>query len=133
MRFEIRIHIDGASFDPQAFAEGLPPEEAGDVRRYLGHRAAAAGRGWGFWMSKAIKVQESPEEASISLLESLGAYLETARAMGGDISLQVTAYYKAKDDHQGFYVPRGLVELLGKVGASLDYAPAIDLGAPSDG
>lgn len=131
MRFEVRLHINGASFDPQSFADGLPSEDAGEVRQYLGHRAAAEGFGSAFWMSKALNVHESPEAACLSLLSSMSSHLLAARASGGEITIQVSAYYKAGDDHRGFYVPSRLARSMGAVGASLDYSPEIDLQVSS--
>jgi hypothetical protein len=127
MRYEVRVLISGASFNPQAFADDLPLEDAGDVRAYLGHRAVPGGIGDNYWVSKPVKVRESPEAACVDMLLSLKAHLNAARACGGKVSMQVSAYYRADDEHRGFYVPVELSHLLGEVGADLDYSPEIDL------
>lgn len=130
MRFEVRVQINGATFDPQAFAEDLPLEDGGEVRPYLGQRTAQGGLGRSFWVSKPVKVRESPEAACIDLLSSLMAKLEVARERGGRISIQISAYYKADDEHRGFYVPTELIHLVGDLDADLDYSPEIDLQDP---
>jgi hypothetical protein len=126
MRFEVRLHIDGARFYPQAFADGLPSEDAGEIRHFLGHRFVNEGLGCGFWVSKTRKVSQAPEAACLDLLASTSSHLKAARASCGEVTIQVSAYYKAGDDHRGFYVPSRLAHLVGAVEASLDYSPEID-------
>lgn len=126
MRFEVRLKISGAKFDPNAFTATLPPEAAGEVRRYRGVRAIQAGLGAAFWVSKPIKVLESPEKGCISLLSSLNEHLKLAQASGGKISIQISAYHEANDDPRGMYVPSELVHLMGQLDADLDYSPEVD-------
>jgi hypothetical protein len=126
MRFEVRLKISGAEFDPNAFTSTLPPEDAGEVRRYRGVRSIQAGLGSAFWISKPIKVLESPEEGCITLLSSLNEHLKLAKASGGKISVQISAYHRASDDPRGMYVPSELVHLMGQLDADLDYSPEVD-------
>jgi hypothetical protein len=131
MRFEVRLKISGSNFNPQEFVENHALEGAGEVRPYLGHRAVPGGLGDSYWVSKPVKVLESPEVACINLLTSLKAQLKAARACGGKISIQISAYYEEDDDRRGFYVPSELIHLIGEVDADLDYSPEIDLQALS--
>jgi len=80
-------------------------------------------------MSKPVKVLESPEEACISLLLSLNVHLKLAQACGGKISIQISAYHTANDDHRGIYVPSELIHLMGALDADFDYSPEIDTQA----
>lgn len=127
MRFEVRLKINGASFDPHAFVGYLPLEDAGEVRQYIGQKIDQEKFGRIFWMSSSVEVFESPEAACVGLLSHLYPHLKAARNGGGEISLQVSAYYRNGDEHRGSFAPSQLVHLLNGIDASLDYSPEIDV------
>ena len=119
-RYGVELYIDGKTFDPARFNEGLPSIPPGGnppIHRMDGNVKRGVGR---YWHSPVRQGErDSVPDAGESLVNAYRAYLLRARSDGAE---RIYASIFGPAFHPGFRFSKNVASLLQSVGASIDFS-----------
>lgn len=126
MDFRIYLRAEARISDgPQAlleFASRIDGHIPGVLRRRKHASSPLTQEAMDYWVSDEIRVtRERPEDRLLTMLESFEPALTAAvSGLAVDLNAQIVVEYREGEEPPGFFLDRPLLELLVKIGATLD-------------
>jgi hypothetical protein len=122
MKIKVYIRIEGETFRPDAFANGVGSKFNGRVGRRAHDGSPLTRRPMEYWESRVIIAGEQNAESALAeLLRELVSVVEPL-AHSSDVSVwaEMIAYCSSDEKLAGFFFPRETLRLLSKIGAQLE-------------